>query len=133
MKNLKNSVRLIGNLGSDPEIKTVGDGRPVARFSLATNETFRDKKTGEKKEQTEWHNIIMWRGLAESAQKSELKKGDMIYLEGKIKTRRWEDKEGNKRLNVEIVADTFTILSRKKDVVSEATLKNENESVINNY
>src|SRR3989304_7186726 len=96
-----NKVILLGNLGKNPETKILDSGVALVSFSLATNETFRDKKTGEKKEQTEWHNIIMWRGLAESAQKSELKKGDMIYLEGKIKTRRWEDKEGNKRLNVE--------------------------------
>lgn len=131
-----NRVTLIGNLGKNPEIKQLEDGATLATFPIATNETFRDKSTGEKKEQVEWHNIAMWRGLAESVQKSELKKGDQIYLEGKIRTRKWEDKEGNKKQNVEIVADSFTILNRKRNdaaAAPDATAKNESESVVNNY
>jgi len=110
-----NKVILLGNSGKDPDIRHLEGGVTVASFPLATTESFRDKSTGEKREQTEWHNIVMWRGLAESVEKSELKKGDRIYLEGKIRTRHWEDKEGNKRTSVEIVADTFTIINRKRD------------------
>jgi len=129
-----NKVILVGNAGKNPEIKNLEGGVVLASFPLATNETFKDKATGEKKEQAEWHNIVMWRSLAESVQKSELKKGDQVYLEGKIRTRKWEDKEGNKKSNVEIVADTFTILNRKKDNTEiDATEKNNNESVVSNY
>ena len=109
-----NKVILIGNLGKDPEIKNLEGGITVASFSVATSENFRDKNSGEKREQTEWHNIVMWRNVAESVEKSELKKGDRIYLEGKIKSRKWQDKEGNQRMNYEIVADSFTIINRKK-------------------
>jgi single-strand DNA-binding protein len=128
-----NKVILVGNLGKNPEIKNLEGGVVLASFPLATNETFKDKN-GDKKEQAEWHNIVMWRGLAESVQKSELKKGDQIYLEGKIRTRKWEDKEGNKKSNVEIVADTFTILNRKRDNAEiDATEKNNNEPAVSNY
>ena len=112
-----NKVILLGHLGKDPDIRHLEGGVTVASFSIATSENFRDKNSGEKREQTEWHNIVMWRNLAESVEKSELKKGDRVYLEGKIRTRQWQDKEGNKRSSVEIVADTFTIVTRKKDRV----------------
>ena len=114
-----NKVILLGHLGKDPDIRHLEGGVTVASFSIATSENFRDKNSGEKREQTEWHNIVMWRNLAESVEKSELKKGDRVYLEGKIRTRQWQDKEGNKRSSVEIVADTFTIVTRKKDRVAE--------------
>lgn len=109
-----NKVILLGNTGRDPEIKHLEGGIKVASFPLATTEQFRDKTSGEKKEQTEWHNIVMWRGLADNVEKSELRKGDRIYLEGKIRTRKWNDKDGNPRVTIEIVADTFTIVNRKK-------------------
>ena len=114
-----NKVILLGHLGKDPDIRHLEGGVTVASFSIATSENFRDKNSGEKREQTEWHNIVMWRNLAESVEKSELKKGDRVYLEGKIRTRQWQDKEGNKRSSVEIVADTFTIITRKKDRIAE--------------
>ena len=114
-----NKVILLGHLGKDPDIRHLEGGVTVASFSIATSENFRDKNSGEKREQTEWHNIVMWRNLAESVEKSELKKGDRVYLEGKIRTRQWQDKEGNKRTSVEIVADTFTIITRKKDRIAE--------------
>ena len=110
-----NKVILLGNAGKDPDIRHLEGGVTVASFPLATTESFRDKNSGEKREQTEWHNIVMWRALAESVEKSELKKGDRVYLEGKIRTRKWNDKEGNQRFAVEIVADTFTIINRKRD------------------
>lgn len=114
-----NKVILLGNAGKDPDIRHLEGGVTVASFPLATTESFRDKNSGEKKEQTEWHNIVMWRGLAESVEKSELKKGDKVYLEGKIRTRKWNDKDGNQRFTVEIVADTFTIITRKRDNKNE--------------
>lgn len=112
-----NKVILLGNTGKDPDLKTLEGGVKVASFSLATTEQFRDKSSGEKREQTEWHNIVAWRNLADNIEKSELKKGDRVYLEGKIRTRNWNDKDGNKRVTIEIVADTFTIISRKKSAV----------------
>src|SRR3989337_2355675 len=114
-----NKVILLGNAGKDPDIRHLEGGVTVASFSLATTESFRDKNSGDKREQTEWHNIVMWRALAESVEKSELKKGDRVYLEGKIRTRKWNDKEGNPRSTVEIVADTFTIINRKRDKTAE--------------
>ena len=108
-----NKVILLGNAGKDPDIRHLEGGVTVASFSLATSESFRDKNSGEKREQTEWHNIVMWRNLAESVEKSELKKGDRVYLEGKIRKREWQDKDGNKRSTLEIVADTFTIITRR--------------------
>lgn len=122
-----NKVILLGHVGKDPEIRHLEGGVTVSSFSLATSENFRDKSTGEKKEQTEWHHIVMWRALAESVEKSELKKGDRVYLEGKIRTRQWTDKEGNKRSAVEIVADSFTIINRKRDRAPEANGGEEGE------
>src|SRR5688572_25617587 len=108
-----NKVILLGNLGKDPEVRHLEGGVAVARLTLATNESYKDK-SGKRIEQTEWHNIVLWRGLAEVAEKY-LKKGSQIYLEGKIRTRSWEDKEGVKKYTTEIVADTFTMLDGKKD------------------
>jgi len=109
-----NRVILLGNVGKNPEIKYLEGGTPVASFSVATSENYKDKATQERREVTEWHNIVMWRGLAESVGKSELKKGDRVYIEGKIKTRKWQDADGKERMNVEIIASDFTIINRKK-------------------
>jgi single-strand DNA-binding protein len=107
-----NKVILVGNLGKDPEVRHLEGGATVANFTLATSEFYKDKN-GNRNEQTEWHNIVVWRGLAEVAEKY-LKKGMTIYVEGKLRTRSWDDKEGVKRYTTEIVADTFTILSKKE-------------------
>jgi len=112
-----NKVILVGNLGKDPEVKYLDSGVAVANFSLATSESYKNKE-GERVNQTEWHNIVLWRGLAEVAEKW-LKKGSSIYIEGKIKTRKWEDKEGNTRYNTEILADNMTMLGSKS--TSETT------------
>jgi single-strand DNA-binding protein len=108
-----NKVILVGNLGKDPEVRHLEGGAAVANFPLATTETYKDK-SGQRQEQTEWHNIVVWRGLAEVAEKF-LKKGMTIYIEGKLRTRSWDDKEGNKRYTTEVVGDTFTILSKKEN------------------
>jgi single-strand DNA-binding protein len=106
-----NKVILIGRLGKDPEVRNLDNGAVVANFSIATSESYKDRTTGEKKEITEWHNIVLWRGLAEIAQKF-LRKGDMVYIEGKLRTRSWE-KEGVTRYTTEIVADNMNMLSPK--------------------
>src|SRR5262249_27285065 len=108
-----NKVILIGRLGKDPEVRNLENGATVANFTIATSESYKDKTTGDKKEVTEWHNIVLWRGLAEIAAKY-LHKGDMIYLEGKLRTRSWE-KEGVTRYTTEIVGDNMTMLSTKRD------------------
>ena len=103
-----NKVILVGNLGKDPEVRYLDSGVAVANFSLATTENYKNKE-GERVSQTEWHNIVLWRGLAEVAEKY-LKKGSSIYVEGKIRTRKWEDKEGNNRYTTEILCDNMTML-----------------------
>jgi single-strand DNA-binding protein len=106
-----NKVMLIGNLGKDPEIRYSEGGIPRLNFSLATSEFYKDK-TGNRSEHVEWHNIVMWRTLAENAEKL-LKKGMQIYVEGRLQTRQWNDKEGIKRNVTEVVADNFVILQRR--------------------
>ena len=108
-----NKVILVGRLGKDPEVRNLENGASVANFTMATSESYKDKTTGEKKEVTEWHNIVLWRGLAEIAAKY-LHKGDMIYVEGKLRTRSWE-KEGVTRYTTEIVGDNMTMLSTRRD------------------
>ena len=106
-----NKVILIGNLGKDPEVRYLDNGVAVANFSLATTENYKNKE-GEKVSQTEWHNIVLWRGLAEVAEKW-MKKGSSVYVEGKIRTRKWEDKDGNTRYSTEILGDNMTMLAGK--------------------
>ena len=119
-----NKVILVGNLGKDPEVRHIEGGTAVAKFSLATSETYKDKE-GNRKEQTEWHNIVVWRALAEVAEKY-LKKGMTIYLEGKLRSRSWDDKEGHKHYTTEVIADTFTILSKKENNPSVAKEEDNN-------
>ena len=106
-----NKVILIGNLGKDPEVRYLDNGVAVANFSLATTENYKNKEW-ERVSQTEWHNIVLWRGLAEVAEKW-LKKGSSVYIEGKIRTRKWEDKDGNTRYSTEILGDNMTMLGAK--------------------
>ena len=103
-----NKVILAGNLGKDPEVRHLEGGAVVANFPLATTESYKDK-SGNKVEQTEWHNIVLWRAQAEYAEKY-LKKGFIILVEGKLKTRTWEDKDKNKRYTTEVYGDSITIL-----------------------
>ncbi len=108
-----NKVLLIGNLGKDPDLRYTNSGKAVANFSLATSEKWKTKE-GQQQEKTEWHNIVLWGRQAEIA-KDYLRKGKQIYLEGRIQTRTYEDKEGNKRWITEIVGDRFLMLGRKGD------------------
>ncbi|MEO1052022.1 MAG: single-stranded DNA-binding protein [Bacteroidota bacterium] len=106
-----NKVILVGRLGRDPEVRHLENGAAVANFSVATSETYKDRNSGERVEQTEWHNVVLWRGLADVAEKY-LKKGDMVYVEGKLRTRSWE-KDGVTRYTTEVVGDNMTMLSPK--------------------
>ncbi|WP_181307868.1 single-stranded DNA-binding protein [Rufibacter sp. XAAS-G3-1] len=108
-----NKVILIGNLGKDPEVRHLEGGVAVARFPLATSETFKDKN-GERQERTEWHNIVVWRGLAEIAEKY-VKKGQSVYIEGRIRTNSYQDKDGVQRYSTEIVADNMTMLGSRPE------------------
>ena len=106
-----NKVILIGNLGKDPEVRYLESGVAVCNFSIATGETYKDKNSGEKVTHTEWHNIVLWRGLAEVAEKY-LKKGAKIYIEGKLRTRSWQDQEGVTKYTTEILGDNMTMLGK---------------------
>jgi len=106
-----NKVILIGNLGRDPEVRYLEGNVAVARFSVATNESYRDKK-GEWQTATEWHDVVAWRALAERAEK-QLKKGSQVFVEGKLTHRKYQDKDGNDRYVTEVVANSFRVLDRR--------------------
>lgn len=106
-----NKVILVGRLGKDPEVRNLENGAVVANFTMATSETYKDRTTGERKEITDWHNVVLWRGLAEVAAKY-LHKGDLVYIEGKLRTRSWE-KEGVTRYTTEIIGDNMTMLGSR--------------------
>lgn len=108
-----NRVMLIGNLGKDPDMQFLEGNIAVAKFSLATTETYKDR-SGKLISQTEWHTVVLWRGLAELAQKY-LHKGSLVYIEGRLKTRSWEDKEGNKKFATEVVGDNLIMLDKRSD------------------
>jgi single-strand DNA-binding protein len=112
-----NKVIILGNCGKDPEVRVVGENK-VASFSVATTEKYKDSKTGEWKENTEWHNIVCWRNTAELAEKY-IKKGTQLFIEGKLRTRSW-DKDGEKRYVTEIVADSIQLLGKKEGSDSPA-------------
>tara|TARA_B100000073_G_scaffold274570_1_gene234539 strand:- start:1947 stop:2369 length:423 start_codon:yes stop_codon:yes gene_type:complete len=114
-----NKALIIGNLGQDPEIKYTQSGSPVANLSVATSERWKDKNTGEQKEQTEWHRVVVFGRLAEIAEQY-LKKGSKIFIEGKIQTRDWEDADGNKKYTTEVVAREMTMLDSKASMSSDA-------------
>lgn len=104
---------LIGNLGKDPDMQFLEGNIGVAKFSLATTETYKDR-SGKLISQTEWHTVVLWRGLAELAQKY-LHKGSLVYIEGRLKTRSWEDKEGHKKFATEVVGDNLIMLDKRND------------------
>jgi len=110
-----NKVMLIGNLGRDPEIRYTPDGSPVANFSLATTDYWTDK-SGTKQERTEWHNIVAWTRLADLSKRF-LTKGKQVYVEGRLRTREWTDRDGNKRRTTEIVASQMVLLGSRGETV----------------
>jgi len=109
-----NKVILIGNLGSDPEVKYTTSGVPVANVSLATSESWTDKQSGERQEKTEWHRLVIWRKTAEIAGQY-LRKGSKIYVEGRLETRSWEDQSGQKKYTTEIVVNDMQMLDSRGD------------------
>ncbi len=114
-----NKVILVGRLGRDPETRYTGSGQAVANFSLATDETYKDRN-GERQKRTEWHKIVVWGKQAEIAQQY-LKKGSLIFIEGRIQSREWQDKEGQKRTSFEIVANNFRMLGGRAEGAAAAT------------
>jgi single-strand DNA-binding protein len=108
-----NKVILVGNVGKDPETRYLEGGTAVCSFPLATSETYRNRD-GEKITNTEWHNVVLWRGLAEVAEKY-VRKGSQLYIEGRIRTRSWDDRDGNKRYTTEVVGDNMQMLGKRPD------------------
>ena len=111
---------LIGNLGKDPDVQFLEGNIAVAKFPLATTETFKDR-SGKLVSQTEWHTVVLWRGLAELAQKY-LHKGSLVYIEGRLRTRSWEDKEGNRKFATEVVGDNLIMLDKRMEGTPNAHL-----------
>lgn len=110
-----NKVIIVGNLGADPEVKYTANGNvPVANLRVATSERWQDKTTSEWQERTEWHRVVAWRHLAERAQRF-LRKGKQVYIEGKIETRKWQDRDGNDRYTTEVIARDLMILGRREE------------------
>ena len=121
-----NKVILVGNLGKDPEIRTLESGVKVARFSVATTESYNDRNTGQRVDQTEWHNIVLWRGLAEIAEKY-LRKGNQVYIEGKLQTRSYQDKDGITKYSTEIVGQNMNMLGGRS-TTNEAGYEPSNQT-----
>ena len=120
-----NKVMLLGNLGRDPEVRTFPNGDSVCNFSIATSTSWKDKASGEKKEKTEWHNIVMYRKLAEIAGEY-LKKGSSVFVEGSLQTRKWQTKEGQDRYTTEVAADTMQMLGGRENRNSEPSNTDDN-------
>lgn len=114
-----NKVILIGNLGADPEIKYTQGNVPVANLRVATTDKWQDKATSEWKEKTEWHRVVAWRHLAERAERY-LAKGKQVYIEGRLETRQWQDRDGNTRYTTEVRADQLMILGRREEGAAAA-------------
>lgn len=121
-----NKVILIGNVGKDPDVRYMENNVAVAKFSLATTESYK-KNNGETVKNTEWHNIVLWRGLAQVAEKY-VKKGSQVYIEGRIKSRSYDDKDGVKKYITEIVGDNMTLLGKRDD---SGEPRNENSGITN--
>ena len=118
-----NKVILVGNLGQNPELRYTPNGVAVCSLRVATSESYTDRASGERITNTEWHNVVLWRGLAETAGKY-LKTGSQVYLEGKLKTRQWQDQQGQNRYTTEVVADVMQLLGRapgREDNAQQAT------------
>ena len=118
-----NKVILVGNLGQNPDVRYTPNGVPVCTLRVATSESYTDRASGERITTTEWHNVVLWRGLAETAGKY-LQSGSQVYLEGKLKTRNWQDQQGQQRYTTEVVADVMQLLdkapARENDVPAQA-------------
>lgn len=126
-----NKVTLIGHLGQDPEIRTLENGTQVARFSVATSESYKDKD-GQWQSQTEWHNVVVWRDLAERAV-SQLKKGSLVFVDGKVSSRKYADKDGVEKNLTDIVANTFRLLEKRETNNSLKDMPAKGETGATNY
>ncbi len=124
-----NKVILVGNLGKDPEVRHLENGTAVARFPVATNESYKDKN-GEWQNMTEWHNVVVWRYLAEKAERA-LKKGSLVYIEGKLTTRKWQDADGKDRYTTEVVGRILQPLERREGGGSSVPFPTEVPADIN--
>ncbi len=127
-----NKVLLIGNVGKDPEIRSTQDGREIANLSLATSESWKDKTTGERKEKTEWHNVVVFNENLVKVIKSYVKKGSKLYIEGALQTRKWTDKNGVEKYSTEIVLQGFSgsiVLLDKSETISEHSKEKANAYV----
>lgn len=109
-----NKVLLIGHLGKDPEVRMTQGGNKSANFSLATSESWTSKQTGQREQKTEWHNVVFWGNVTDVAERY-LKKGSKVYIEGKLRTRKWQDRDGNDRWTTEILGSQLTMLDRKEE------------------
>ncbi|MEM1122012.1 MAG: single-stranded DNA-binding protein [Bacteroidota bacterium] len=114
-----NKVILVGNLGQDPEVRRLENGVAVAKLNIATTERYKDRN-GVAQSKTEWHSVVVWRQLAEIAEKY-LRKGRQVYIEGKLTHRKWQDKDGNNRYTTEVVADNFQMLGKRDDIMGGAS------------
>jgi len=124
-----NKVILVGNLGADPDVKRTQDGRPIVNLSVATSDSWRDKNTGERREKTEWHRVVIFsEGLCKIAEQY-LKKGSKVYLEGALQTRKWQDKDGNDRWSTEVVLQGFNSTLTMLDGRSEGGGQSEYSKV----
>ena len=124
-----NKVIIVGNLGADPDSRAMPSGNAVTNISVATSESWNDRDTGEKKEKTEWHRVVFFNRLAEIAAQY-LKKGSQVYVEGKLQTRKWEDKEGNERWTTEVVANQMQMLGDRmsKDMSNDNASSSQSSS-----
>ena len=118
-----NKVILVGNLGRDPEVRSMQDGGKIVQLSLATSETWKDRNSGERRERTEWHRVVMYGKMAETASEY-MKKGQTVYVEGRLQTNEWEDQNQVKRKTTEIRCDNFTMLGRRSDSTQGSTAPN---------
>lgn len=114
-----NKVILVGNLGQNPDVRYTPNGVPVCTLRVATSESYTDRASGERVTTTEWHNVVLWRGLAETAGKY-LQSGSQVYLEGKLKTRNWQDQQGQQRYTTEVVADVMQLLDKAPSRANDA-------------
>ncbi|BDE02148.1 single-stranded DNA-binding protein [Pasteurella multocida] len=126
-----NKVIIVGNLGNDPEIRTMPNGDPVAKISVATSESWIDKNTGERKTQTEWHSIVFYRRQAEICGQY-LKKGSKVYVEGRLRTRKWQDQNGQDRYTTEIQGDVLQMLDSRQDSQAQANAQANAQAPQNN-
>ena len=124
-----NKVILIGRLGKDPEVRKINETTTVCNFPLATNESYKNQD-GSYTDQTEWHNIVMWRGVAERAERI-LKKGANVFIEGKLRTRSWEDKEKHKKYTTEIVVENFQLLDKRENATHAGNSEHKSDNDIN--